>query len=92
MFVDFVSQIENIRKILFIVGEDDQCCESLECAKLAVSQHQAKGLNNYELLQYPGAGHLIDIPYMPVITTTRWGYAGNIDMLKGEFNSRFCAW
>ena len=77
-------QVENIRRILFVEGEDDQSCDSLGSAKHAVSRLQALGLNNYELLQYPGAGHLIDMPYIPAITMTRWGYTGTVKELKGE--------
>ena len=86
MVVNIVFQVENIRRILFIEGENDQGCKSVESAKHAISQLQALGLNNYELLQYPGAGHLIDMPYIPVVTMTRWGFtSGTVKELKGEF-------
>ena len=51
-----------------------------------MSRLRAEGINNYELLQYPGTGHLLDMSFMPVITITRWGYRGmlkNLD-LSGE--------
>ncbi|XP_037653293.1 bile acid-CoA:amino acid N-acyltransferase-like [Choloepus didactylus] len=52
--------------LLFIVGEGDKNLNSKVYAKQAIEQLQRHGKNNWTLLSYPGAGHLIDPPYAPL--------------------------
>ncbi|XP_047381707.1 bile acid-CoA:amino acid N-acyltransferase-like [Sciurus carolinensis] len=51
---------------LFIVGEDDKSINSKEHAKEAIEKLRRHGKNNWTLLSYPGAGHLIEPPYSPL--------------------------
>lgn len=53
-------------QILFIVGEDDQCLDSKGLAEQALDQLKSHGKNNGRMLACPGAGHLIEPPYMPL--------------------------
>ncbi|XP_058528776.1 bile acid-CoA:amino acid N-acyltransferase [Ochotona princeps] len=53
---------------LFIVGEADKNINSKVFAKNAIEQLKRHGKNNWTLLSYPGAGHMIDPPYSPLCT------------------------
>ncbi|XP_055973217.1 bile acid-CoA:amino acid N-acyltransferase isoform X2 [Sorex fumeus] len=53
-------------QILFIVGEDDQCVNSKDCAEQSLRQLRSHGKSNGRILAYPGAGHLIEPPYSPL--------------------------
>ena len=61
-------QIEKIRKMLFIVGEDDHDFDATLHAIEAIKRLQAYGRNSddYDVLSYPGTGHLIEPPYRPI--------------------------
>uniref|UniRef100_A0A8C7B8C9 Bile acid-CoA:amino acid N-acyltransferase n=1 Tax=Neovison vison TaxID=452646 RepID=A0A8C7B8C9_NEOVI len=51
---------------LFIVGEDDKNLNSKVYAEQATQQLSRYGKNNWTLLSYPGAGHLLEPPYSPL--------------------------
>ncbi|XP_003407608.2 acyl-coenzyme A amino acid N-acyltransferase 2-like [Loxodonta africana] len=53
-------------RILFIVGENDECLNSRVYAEQAVDQLQSHGKSSGRMLMYPGAGHLIEPPYAPL--------------------------
>nr|AAH10829.1 Acnat2 protein [Mus musculus] len=53
-------------KILFIVGENDECLDSKLHAQKAMDRLQRHGRSSGRMLAYPGAGHLIEPPYSPV--------------------------
>ncbi|XP_066970708.1 acyl-coenzyme A thioesterase 1-like isoform X3 [Macrobrachium rosenbergii] len=50
---------------LFLVGRDDRNWKSVEYADHAVNRLIRAGKSNFEVHQYPGAGHLIEPPYSP---------------------------
>ncbi|XP_007948518.1 bile acid-CoA:amino acid N-acyltransferase [Orycteropus afer afer] len=52
--------------LLFIVGEEDRNLNSKVFAECAIEQLKSNGRNNWTLLSYPGAGHLIQPPYSPL--------------------------
>lgn len=52
-------------KILFIVGENDQCLASKLHAQRAMDRLRSHGRSSGRMLAYPGAGHLIEPPYSP---------------------------
>ncbi|KAL6032838.1 hypothetical protein STEG23_014779 [Scotinomys teguina] len=52
-------------RILFIVGENDECLDSKAYAQRAIDQLHSHGKSNGRMLAYPGAGHLIEPPYSP---------------------------
>ncbi|KAM6182419.1 bile acid-CoA:amino acid N-acyltransferase-like [Erethizon dorsatum] len=56
---------------LFIVGEDDKSLNSKVHAAQATEQLRRNGKNNWTLLSYPGAGHLIEPPYSPLCRASR---------------------
>ena len=66
------------------MGENDHAFPGIASVQYSKRRLQALGINNYELVTYPGAGHLIDMPYVPVITETAWGYrpSGDVKYLK----------
>ncbi|XP_064092769.1 acyl-coenzyme A thioesterase 1-like isoform X3 [Macrobrachium nipponense] len=52
---------------LFLVGRDDRNWKSVEYADHAVNRLIRAGKSNFEVHQYPGAGHLIEPPHAPFI-------------------------
>ncbi|KAM6182094.1 bile acid-CoA:amino acid N-acyltransferase-like [Erethizon dorsatum] len=56
---------------LFIVGEEDKNLNSKVHAAQATEQLKRNGKNNWTLLSYPGAGHLIEPPYSPLCRASR---------------------
>ncbi|XP_069866915.1 bile acid-CoA:amino acid N-acyltransferase-like [Dipodomys merriami] len=56
---------------LFIVGEDDKNINSKLHAEQAKEQLRRHGKNNWTLLSYPGAGHLIEPPYTPLCRASK---------------------
>lgn len=61
-----ILPVENAQgKILFIVGESDECLDSKLHAQRAMDQLQRHGKSSGRMLAYPGAGHLIEPPYSP---------------------------
>ncbi|XP_051017923.1 bile acid-CoA:amino acid N-acyltransferase [Acomys russatus] len=52
-------------KILFIVGENDECLDSKANAQRALDQLRRHGRSNGRMLAYPGAGHIIEPPFSP---------------------------
>ena len=62
-------EVEKIKgKVLVICGNDDHCLESSKMAtrmEMRLAQHRRP---RFERVDYPGAGHLIEVPYMPVCT------------------------
>ncbi|XP_076994576.1 bile acid-CoA:amino acid N-acyltransferase-like [Tamandua tetradactyla] len=56
---------------LFIVGEEDKNVNSKTFAKHAIEQLKRNGKNNWTLLSYPQAGHLIEPPYTPLCYASR---------------------
>ncbi|XP_035681630.1 acyl-coenzyme A thioesterase 1-like isoform X1 [Branchiostoma floridae] len=59
-------QVETIAcPVLFVVSEDDKNLRSDKMAEQAIARMEAHGKTNHQLLAYPGAGHLLEPPYMP---------------------------
>ncbi|KAM5299926.1 bile acid-CoA:amino acid N-acyltransferase-like [Ctenodactylus gundi] len=63
---------------LFIVGEDDRNINSKVHAANAIEQLRRNGKNNWTLLSYPGAGHLIEPPYSPLCRASKTPYVQKI--------------
>ncbi|XP_066285304.1 acyl-coenzyme A amino acid N-acyltransferase 1-like [Branchiostoma lanceolatum] len=60
-------QVENAQcPIMFVAGDDDLNVKAVFYANQAIGRMKAHGKTNYTLLQYPGAGHLIEPPYTPL--------------------------
>ncbi|XP_053557082.1 acyl-coenzyme A amino acid N-acyltransferase 2 [Bombina bombina] len=63
---DYIIPLEKARgSIIFMVGEDDQCCNSLRDAKESIARARKHGKKNVNVLSYPGAGHLLEPPGSP---------------------------
>ncbi|XP_029683276.1 peroxisomal succinyl-coenzyme A thioesterase-like isoform X2 [Takifugu rubripes] len=67
-------KVENIDcPLMFIVGEDDLSSASKENADLIEETLKAAGKSHlFTCLSYPGAGHLIEPPYMPNSRASLW--------------------
>ena len=52
-------------KILNIVGEDDKC-SPWECIQFMKDHYPPEKTDNFQVISYPGAGHLIEPPYTPL--------------------------
>ncbi|XP_066525498.1 peroxisomal succinyl-coenzyme A thioesterase-like [Hoplias malabaricus] len=52
--------------LLFVNGDDDQNWPTVECAEdMAQIMEKAENRHLLQVLTYPGAGHLIEVPYTP---------------------------
>ena len=64
-------EVEKIKgKVLVICGNDDHSLESSKMAtrmEMRLAQHKRP---RFERVDYPGAGHLIEVPYMPLCTVS----------------------
>uniref|UniRef100_A0A3Q4H150 Acyl-CoA thioesterase 19 n=1 Tax=Neolamprologus brichardi TaxID=32507 RepID=A0A3Q4H150_NEOBR len=74
----FPFPVKNITcPLMYIVGEDDQCAASTENADIEEALRSAGKSQLFTRLSYPGAGHLIEIPYIMVnkfaVLFTLWG-------------------
>ncbi|XP_068449755.1 bile acid-CoA:amino acid N-acyltransferase-like [Clinocottus analis] len=59
--------------LMYVMGEDDLSCSSMENANLIVETLKAAGKSQLlTLLSYPGAGHLIEPPYTPNARMSLW--------------------
>ncbi|XP_006887036.1 PREDICTED: bile acid-CoA:amino acid N-acyltransferase [Elephantulus edwardii] len=77
----FLLPIEKAQgQFLFIVGEADKNIHSKICAEHAIERLKSNGKNNWALLSYPGAGHLIEPPYTPVCYAS---WVSNVPILWG---------
>ncbi|KAM9443498.1 acyl-coenzyme A amino acid N-acyltransferase 2-like isoform 1-T1 [Clarias gariepinus] len=67
-------QVEKVRcPLLFIVGEDDLCCPSVENADEVERRLRKAGKSHlFTQVSYPGAGHLIEPPYTPTVPISIW--------------------
>ncbi|XP_033635544.1 acyl-coenzyme A amino acid N-acyltransferase 1-like [Asterias rubens] len=51
---------------LFLAGEAERQWDSVQNAKISMERLKRHGCSNYQLLSYPEAGHLLEIPWAPV--------------------------
>nr|XP_061814278.1 peroxisomal succinyl-coenzyme A thioesterase-like [Nerophis lumbriciformis] len=67
-------KIENLAcPTMYILGEDDQNSPSTENSNLIEDVLKAAGKSHlYTRLSYPGAGHLIEVPYTPHARLSVW--------------------
>ncbi|KAK3512637.1 hypothetical protein QTP70_018771 [Hemibagrus guttatus] len=67
-------QIEKLHcPLLFVIGEDDLCCPTVENADEIERRLHAAGKSHlFTRVSYPGAGHLIEPPYTPTCHTSTW--------------------
>ncbi|XP_039258661.2 acyl-coenzyme A amino acid N-acyltransferase 1-like [Styela clava] len=54
--------------ILFIYGEDDRSVNWKEQSELAIQLMKSSNKTNYEIKSYPGTGHMIFPPYVPMFS------------------------
>ncbi|XP_040889919.1 peroxisomal succinyl-coenzyme A thioesterase-like [Toxotes jaculatrix] len=67
-------KLENLAcPLMYIVGEDDLSCRSIENANVIEETLRATNKSHlFTRLSYPGAGHLIEPPYSPNSRTSLW--------------------
>ncbi|MCJ8744574.1 hypothetical protein PDJAM_G00120220 [Pangasius djambal] len=77
-------QIEKVRcPLLFVIGEDDLCCPSIENAdEIERRLHTAGKPHLFTRVSYPGAGHLIEPPYTPTCHTSVWASQPTQSMIQ----------
>ncbi|XP_026788332.3 acyl-coenzyme A amino acid N-acyltransferase 2 isoform X1 [Pangasianodon hypophthalmus] len=77
-------QIEKVRcPLLFIIGEDDLCCPSIENAdEIERRLRTADKSQLFTRVSYPGAGHLIEPPYAPTCHTSVWASQPTQSMIQ----------
>ena len=66
VLIIFLFQVwKSDAKILNIIGEDDQC-SPYDCIYFLKSFYPQEKTENFEIVAYPGAGHLIEPPHTPL--------------------------
>ncbi|XP_038072896.1 acyl-coenzyme A amino acid N-acyltransferase 1-like isoform X2 [Patiria miniata] len=65
-------------KFLFIVGDSDRLWDSCHYAQQAIQRLERHGCHNHQLLSYPNAGHLIEVPYVPASGVSFSAFLGNV--------------
>ena len=64
-------QVEKIkRKVLLICGNEDLCINSSEMAARMQKRLAPHKRSSVKILDYPGTGHLIEVPFMPICTVS----------------------
>ncbi|XP_072044067.1 peroxisomal succinyl-coenzyme A thioesterase-like isoform X2 [Amphiura filiformis] len=59
-------EFEKAQNLLFFVGMDDKNLPAQHFIDATEKRLKALGCNNYEIVRYPGCGHLIEPPYAPI--------------------------
>ncbi|KAL5008200.1 hypothetical protein ScPMuIL_013781 [Solemya velum] len=87
----FVLKIWNgDAKVLSVIGGDDQCLDTVIHQRL-LDKMPSNKKSNMEILKYPGAGHLIEPPYMPLCRSSYNNTMMSIFMWGGEPKSHAIA-
>ncbi len=55
--------------VLFVASGDDGCINAAAHAQQGKALAELKGKTNCRVLNFPGMGHLVDLPFSPVATT-----------------------
>ncbi|XP_029903168.1 acyl-coenzyme A thioesterase 1 [Myripristis murdjan] len=71
-------------QFLFAASEDDRNWNSPLFAKRATERLRNHGKETFELVQYPKAGHLLEVPYMPHCPSGFHGAVGTAVAFGGE--------
>ena len=77
-----IEKIEG--KIMVVAGEDDMSIAAPKCARRMESRLNEYGKEPPTLLIYPGTGHLIEVPYMPVCSVSYHSVFGHLIVWGGK--------
>jgi len=68
-FKQIEIQVEKIKgKVLLICGNEDLCISSSDMAARMQNRLEPHKRSSVKILDYPGTGHLIEVPFMPICT------------------------
>ena len=59
-----VEKVEG--SIMLVTGDDDMCPNTSDCARIMQRRLNEHGRKPATVLHYPGTGHLIEVPFMPM--------------------------
>ncbi|XP_072024026.1 acyl-coenzyme A thioesterase 1-like [Amphiura filiformis] len=76
--VEALIEFEKAQNLLFFVGLDDKNIPTPVFIDGAERRLKALGCNNYEIVRYPGCGHLIEPPYAPVTLLSYFKYIDRV--------------
>ncbi|XP_072021802.1 acyl-coenzyme A thioesterase 1-like [Amphiura filiformis] len=71
-------EFEKAQQLLFFVGMDDKNARTQNSTDVIERRLKALGCNNYEIVRYPGCGHLIEPPYAPVTLVSYFQAVGGV--------------
>ncbi|KAM6914962.1 acyl-coenzyme A thioesterase 1-like [Xenentodon cancila] len=71
-------------QFMFAVSEDDHNWNSLFFAKQAAAILRDHGKESFQLVTYPGAGHFLEVPYMPFCSSGFHAAVGRDVVFGGE--------
>eukprot|EP00795_Rhopilema_esculentum_P012914 gene12914-3669_t len=67
-----VEKVEG--KIMLVTVDDDMCPNSSDCARRMQRGLNEHGRESATILHYPGTGHLIEVPFMPMCRIAYYAY------------------
>ncbi|XP_065072225.1 bile acid-CoA:amino acid N-acyltransferase-like [Rhopilema esculentum] len=77
--------IEKIKgKIMIVAGEEDMSTNAPKCARRMQSRLKEYSKEPPTVLIYPGTGHLIEVPYMPVCSASYHSVVGHLIVWGGN--------
>uniref|UniRef100_A0A8C6UIS3 Acyl-coenzyme A thioesterase 1-like n=1 Tax=Neogobius melanostomus TaxID=47308 RepID=A0A8C6UIS3_9GOBI len=71
-------------QFLFVASEDDQNWDSMAFMEQMVERMKRHGRNNFEVISYPRAGHLLDTPFSPFEVSAFHGFGKRAVLWGGE--------
>lgn len=80
---DIIQVWKTDANILYIVGDDDETLDP-KLAEALLNQYPEDKRSLIEITTYPGAGHLIDPPYMPLCRSSYTPLLGLTQLWGGK--------
>ncbi|KAI1897300.1 hypothetical protein AGOR_G00081900 [Albula goreensis] len=71
-------------RFLFAVSGDDKNWKSGYYVEQMTKRLKDHGKHDYEVVVYPGAGHFLEVPYMPHCATSMHAAVGNVVLFGGD--------
>eukprot|EP00795_Rhopilema_esculentum_P012911 gene12911-3665_t len=59
---------------MLVTGDDDMCPNVSDCALRMQRRLNEHGRESATILSYPGTGHLIEVPFMPMCRIAYYSY------------------
>ncbi|XP_065072208.1 bile acid-CoA:amino acid N-acyltransferase-like [Rhopilema esculentum] len=86
------NPIEKVEgKIMLVIGDDDMCPNLSDGARRMQRRLNEHGRESATILRYPGTGHLIEVPFMPMCRISYYPYDKVYMLWGGNVIEHFAA-